>query len=103
MDSQDYPVDHFSKMVELTVALKALPAQVLQHEYSFENFGSWFLVLRHAGKVFRFGFNGRDGLYSVEVSSNRGSPYHWSGAIWEREGQLQGVPVAELIDQVLRS
>jgi len=34
MDSQDYTVRHFELMRELAVALKTLPAQVLQHSYS---------------------------------------------------------------------
>jgi hypothetical protein len=83
MDAQDYPIAHFARMQELATALKGLPAQVLHHQYDYEIFGSWFLTMRHNGRVFRLMFDGKDQMFYLEASGDRESPYHWSHVIWE--------------------
>lgn len=40
MDEQDYPIRHFQEMTSLARTLKAVPAQVLAYNYSYESFGS---------------------------------------------------------------
>jgi hypothetical protein len=39
MEPQDYPIAHFEGMSRLARAMKALPAQILEHQYHSEAFG----------------------------------------------------------------
>jgi hypothetical protein len=37
---------HFQEMDRLVTMLKGLPAQVLDHDYSNESFGTWSMTIR---------------------------------------------------------
>lgn len=84
MDSQDYPIRHFQRMTELAEILKALPAQVLEHKYSHEAFGSWFLLLQYKRTTFQITFEGRDREYTLRKSLSRKHPHKWSEHIWRK-------------------
>jgi hypothetical protein len=75
VEAHDYPIAHFQQMERLARALTALPAQVLEHHYSGESFGSWFIVLRHKGQVIQLVYDGREGLMSLRRSPDRKAPY----------------------------
>ena len=77
MDAQEYPLQHFQQMMELAAGLKSLPAQVLDHSYSYEAFGSWWLTLRLKGVVFRIARDGREEELVLQKSKTRKPPYDW--------------------------
>lgn len=57
MDDPDNQLRHFREMVELAEALRTLPADILSHEYAYEAFGSWFVVVRCNGVRMRLVFD----------------------------------------------
>jgi hypothetical protein len=75
MEPQDYPISHFDGMSRLGHALKALPAQILDHRYSYELFGSWCVVIRYKGKVAQFSYDGKENYLGVRRSPDRKHPY----------------------------
>jgi hypothetical protein len=81
MNSQDYPIQHFKEMNLLATNLTGLPAQVLEHHYSYESFGSWATIIRYKGYPLRICFDGKERQYILERSASRQAPYSWK-AIW---------------------
>lgn len=81
MDDQDYPIRHFEEMARLAAALKGLPAQVLDHSYHYESFGSWAVTIRYQGRPLRLTFDGKERAYRIEESATRRAPYSWN-ATW---------------------
>ena len=77
MDAQDYPIVHFDRIGQLARALKPLPAQILEHHYSGESFGSWYLVIRHRGVVSLLTYDGRDFQLTIQRSPDRKPPYRY--------------------------
>jgi hypothetical protein len=75
MEPQDYAIAHFERMNRLACALKALPAQILEHQYSGESFGSWYLVVRHSGRVSQLTYDGRENYLTLSRSPDRKPPY----------------------------
>lgn len=101
MEEQNYPIRHFEQMGRLATELKALPAQVLEHGYSYESFGSWWTVIRFKGVPFRLSFDGHDGELVLERSASRKPPYNWGDAMWRKSGGAEGaLEVVELIDAI---
>lgn len=80
--SQDYPIRHFELMRETAEALKSLPAQVLDHWYSYQTFGSWTLVVRYRGTPYKLIFDGKEGAYGLHRSAAKKHPYDWS-QVWQ--------------------
>ena len=77
MEAQDHPIAHFERMCRLAHALKALPAQILDHNYSYESFGSWYVVVRYKGVVSQLIFDGRDNHLGLRRSADRKPPYQY--------------------------
>lgn len=103
MESQGYPVEHFKQMTELATALKDLPGQVLEHQYSYEAFGSWWTTVRHQGVSYRIVLDGRDGRASIEYSS-AGAVGPWDRTLWERSLGVGGqLPVDEMVGAIRES
>jgi hypothetical protein len=103
MDSQDLPVAHFELMRELASSLKQLPAQLLDHSYSYEGFGSWSLILRFKGRALRCSFDGRDHIITLEQSATRKAPYDWNQQLWVSP-PLEGTTlIADICDALLQS
>jgi hypothetical protein len=102
MDAQDYPIRHFEQMTRLAIRLKAVPAQVLEHTYSYDSFGSWTITLRCMGRALRFTFDGRHRECVLERTGNRQPPYAWS-PVWRRasspDEDLSGQDVVEAIER----
>lgn len=76
MQPQDYPVNHFSDMLRLATELKSEPAQLLEHLYSYDAFGSWYVVVRREGVPVRISFEGGSTLM-LSRSSERKRPFSW--------------------------
>jgi hypothetical protein len=72
MKPQEYPIAHFRLMAELAAILSGFPAQVLEHHYHDDSFGSWEIVFRFKGRKYRLVFNGKDGLLSFEEKAGTG-------------------------------
>jgi hypothetical protein len=83
MDPLDYPIRHFEQMSRLAARLKIIPAQVLEHEYSCDSFGSWVLTIRCKGRPLRLIYDGRDREYVLEQSEVYRRPYSWD-LLWRR-------------------
>ena len=101
MDAKDYPIRAFAQVKELAIALKEISTQVLQYEYSHESFGSWFLTVRREGQVYRVLYDGRDGVFSIELSGTRRSPYLWERTIWQHRAQSEELPIQEILMELI--
>ncbi len=101
MDSQDDPIRHFGEMSRFTAVLKALPAQILDHSYSYESFGSWAVSFRYKGRSLRLVFDGRDNAYSLACSASRKPPHSWT-VVWRRPGEEVASPYDERIIDAIR-
>jgi len=94
MDKLESPLLHFREMEELAEALRALPAQICDHSYSYESFGSWATVIRCKGVRLRLVFEGRDHEYRLERSPSRKPPDEWCETGWRRIAEPDaGLPV----------
>ncbi|MGH8619338.1 MAG: hypothetical protein ACREUW_16745 [Burkholderiales bacterium] len=103
MEEQYYPIVHFEAMVRLAQALKALPAQVLEQQYSYESFGSWCVTLRHRGNVSRLNYDGRDDRLSVCRSLDRKPPYSFDVERSVGSGKGLGSLDSAAIEEVCRA
>ena len=102
MDAQDYPIRHFQEMDRLATTLKDLPAQVLDHAYFFEAFGSWSMTIRYKGSPLRLTFDGKEHEYRLEESATARAPYSWS-SIWHRTDLSQDAATAAILDAIRRA
>ncbi len=64
-------------MVGFAEQLRPLPAQLLEHTYHYDAFGSWWTRVRYRGKVFRVVFDGCDGRLCLERATAAGAPDDW--------------------------
>ena len=103
MDSQDYPIQHFERMALLTSSLRSLPAELLHHQYSYETFGSWAIVLRIQGLRLRLSFDGRDSAYSIERSQSRNLPDLWGEARWLDLSRGDPFPISEMVAALIEA
>ena len=97
--SQDYPIRHFALMRETAEALKRSPAQVLDHWYSYQTFGSWTLVVRYKGVPYKLIFDGKEGNFGLHRSATKKHPYDWS-EVWPPravDGEVSSTLIAEWI------
>ena len=99
MDPQDYPIRHFQEMDRLATMLKGLSAQLLDHDYSYESFGSWSMTIRCKGCPLRVTFDGKDREYRLEKSATPRAPYSWS-SVWHRTDLSENVATAAIIDAI---
>jgi len=104
VEREDAHGRHFRQMTRLAEQPRGLPAQILDHRYTPEAFGSWSLTVRSSGRLFRIVVEGRDRERIVEHSHAR----HWLQADWSPLARtaLDGDGLAdpgEHILQVLRA
>jgi hypothetical protein len=102
MDAEEHPARHFEQMIRLVERLRPVPAQLLEHVYSYESFGSWSCIVRCGGIPLRIVFDGRDRELVVERSRSRKPPYAWEPPVW-RKVAVEDVDLfgAELIAAVM--
>jgi hypothetical protein len=103
MEPHDYPIAHFERMSRLAVALKALPAQILEHWYSGESFGSWYVVIRQGGRVLQLAYDGREDHLGLRRSSDRKPPYSYGAEQTVGVGGGLGNLDAAAIEEVCRA
>jgi hypothetical protein len=70
MEEQDYPIKHFEMMTEIATRLAPLSALILEHNYSYKSFGSWWFKFRRSGREFRIVFDGRDDFLYVQDAAD---------------------------------
>ena len=97
MDAHDFAISHLERVQQLAVALKALPALVLEHNYSGESFGSWHLVLRYQGQRVQLFYDGKEDYLAIRRSTDRKRPYLYGEE--EHVGSGQG---CELNDETIK-
>lgn len=100
MDSQDYSIHHFQEMSALTATLKTLPAEILEHIYTYEAFGSWSTLLRYKGVRMQLTFDGREFELTLRRSASRKRPDHWGDILWTRSHRDAEMPVTEIVDAI---
>jgi len=103
VEPQDYPILHFERMSRLAVALKALPAQIIEHQYFGESFGSWHVVVRHGGLVSQLVYDGRDDHVGLRRSSDRKPPYRYGSEQSVGPGTGLGALDAAAIQEICRA
>ncbi len=104
MKPQEYPRHHFEQMAALAEFLRPLPAQILSHEYLYEHFGSWSLVLRFKGFPFRLGFDGRDREYALHRIGTKEHLYDVPDLLWRNVGgDMDDNWRGELVDAMRRA
>ena len=90
-------------MVQLATGLKAMPAQVLEHTYSYESFGSWAMIIRYRGQPFRILFDGKEHEYLLERSTSREQPYRWQRLSWHKHvSPTDEISVPEIVSAIDR-
>jgi hypothetical protein len=75
---------HFGAMIRLIERLSAAPAEILEHHYSYQSFGSWSCVVRCRGVVLRITFDGRERDLVVQRSTSRKPPHDWGTPSWRK-------------------
>ena len=74
MTGYDYPIEHFQMMAEISTRLQQIPAQLLEHNYNYQAFGSWFFTFRSSGTKYRITFDGRDHSVGLEKAISEATP-----------------------------
>jgi hypothetical protein len=103
MEAHVHPIAHFNGMARLFEALEPLPAQLLEHQYSPEAFGSWVVVLKHKGRAAQVTFDGRDRRLSLRWSADRKPPYSYGPASTVGEGAHFGELDVEATEAIRRA
>jgi len=103
MDAQDYPIRHFEHMTLLASSLKSLSAQVIEHQYHYDSFGSWLIVLRTKGVRLRLSFDGKESAYSIERSDARKPPDTWVERRWLDLPSGDSFPLPSLVASVVEA
>jgi hypothetical protein len=86
-------------MDRLATLLKGLPAQVFDHDYSYESFGSWSMTIRCKGCPLRVTFDGKEHEYRLEKSATPRAPYSWS-LVWNRTDLSENAATSAIIDAI---
>jgi len=100
VETEDLP----ELMREVAGALATLPAEILEHEYYLQVFGSWYLGFRFEGRLLRVVFDAKDRACWLERRAKRRFRRgRWEPTTWqwtERGGEP--FPVEDLLAAVRR-
>lgn len=75
---------HLQGLLALLDAVAPRGAELVEHHFTADAFGSWFVVLRLPGGTVRLVFEGRDHELVLERSGSPRPPYRWGPAVWRR-------------------
>jgi hypothetical protein len=103
MEPHDYAIEHFERMSQLARALKELPAEVLEHQYFGASFGTWYILIRHSGRVSQLSYDGRDDYLCLRRSLDRKPPYNYGPEERVGTGTGLGSLNAVAIEEVCRA
>ena len=101
MNARDHAIGHFAEMSRFAASLSDLPAQVLEHSYTYTSFGSWTITFRCKGRKFRLSYDGRAQEHILERSASRHSPHDWV-TMWHH-GSLNSGPPVGIIDRIVEA
>ena len=89
--------EHLRAVAALADELEGLPAELTAHEYLYETFGSWYVIVRRNGRRYRFDFDGRDRLLlGSEISARAGEPYRAPKRYLVEQSLPDGLTIASL-------
>lgn len=77
MESHDYPIEHFELMRELATQLKSVSILILEHNYNYESFGSWWFTFMLRGERYRIVYDGKNYFLNLEQNIGRGFKAEW--------------------------
>ena len=81
MEALDYPIKHFAQMNQLASKLKILSAQILEHSYQYDSFGTWWIdISLKSEEIFRLFFDGKDRALSLYKLPKGGATKSWQPA-----------------------
>jgi hypothetical protein len=100
LEAEDLP----ELMREVARTLASLPAEVLEHEYYPQVFGSWYLEFRFEGRLFRVVFDAKDrACWLSRRVKPRFRRHRWEPTSWEWVGSAdEPFPVEDLLAAVRR-
>ena len=93
--AQEYPILHFQQMKELAIELEKLPAQIEDHKYYYNTFGSWETTLRYKGNQISIIYDGKEYEFLVQHSS--------SAISIKPEKPIESLPVLEIIEAIKKN
>jgi hypothetical protein len=102
MDERDFATRHFALMAKVAATVGAMPAEILEHHYHPESFGSWLLKFRHKARIMRLVYDGKEAWLSLErasVEDPRGWAVLSSGSIGRQETEIE-LRVNELLTRI---
>lgn len=87
-------------MVRLSEALRAVPAQLTKHEYSYEDFGSWWTVLRIGGERWRLTFDRRERRLGLQRGTFSTAIPSWGEDVWSHSMAATDPSVSEIVEAI---
>jgi len=72
---------HFRLILELIERLRLLPAELREHTYSDDSFGSWTATLLYKGTMVRIVCDRREREVVVQRSASRKPPHTWEPVV----------------------
>jgi hypothetical protein len=88
-------VTHFKALSGLVESLSRVDAELVEHHYHDNSFGSWWVIVRRHRVDFRIVFDGKDSAYQLDRALP-GNPPKFE-TIWQADGSRENVP-HELVD-----
>ena len=82
MTAKDYRDANERMMTEITDKLSSISFRIIEHEYDYACFGSWYFVCNNADKEFRIVFDGKDSILCVQVKTEKDVVLK-AGEIWK--------------------
>jgi hypothetical protein len=98
MNARDHAIFHFAEMSRFAAQLANLPAQILDHAYTYASYGSWTVTFRRRGRLFRLRYAGRAQTHTLERSTSAHSPHTWK-PVWKAPSLNSGPP-ADILDRI---
>ena len=82
MKGTDYPIEHFELMTRVANHLNSVEIQMLEQEYHYTTFGSWWFVIQIKGENFRILWDGRDEVLMLDADKGFKAPFGYEWIDW---------------------
>ena len=82
MKGTDYPIEHFDLMKSVASYLESVDVQMLEQEYRYRTFGSWWFVIQIKGDNFRVVWDGREGVLILNSDKGHKAPFGYEWIDW---------------------
>ena len=77
MESYDFPIQHFEMMHKLAARLKVESILIMEHNYNYEVFGSWWFTFNRKGERYRMIYDSRDSCFRLKQNIRHSLKYRW--------------------------